>query len=204
MISFRPAVRPVGCLQNLNTGLLSKTMVLSSIKLCMLIFTIKPYAPTPQLLTFDRHQGHRVSINFVYNRQFQYFKNRLCHQDETWYNCKVYQMYVTQTGFVRLFSVQLEVIDKTEIRSKPSFFSTRSVCPLPLLKTMVPRLFKLCVIIISQKHYQSMLVTFDLSSRSQDQPRNATIDILRVFFCTISELYVCERNVCLSECVHLQ
>ena len=53
---------------------------------------------------------------FMKYRQYQYFKNGLCHEHETWYCYNVYEVYVTYTGFVWLFCIQGEIIDvRTEI-----------------------------------------------------------------------------------------
>ena len=61
MISVRLSSRLVVD-KKLNVGLYSKAQVSSKIKLCMIITTIKFYAPISLLVTFDLCLGHRVSI----------------------------------------------------------------------------------------------------------------------------------------------
>ena len=43
------------------------------------------------------------------NGLFQYLKNRACHQNETWYGYKKYQVYVTHTSFVWPFFILGEI-----------------------------------------------------------------------------------------------
>ena len=51
-----------GCVQKLNVGLFSKTVVLNQIELGMIISTVELYAPIPLFVIFDLKLGHRVSI----------------------------------------------------------------------------------------------------------------------------------------------
>ena len=94
------------------------------------------------------------------NRPFQYLKNRLSHEDETWYGCKVHQVYVTFTGFVWLFSIQGEISD--------ALWNLIKTIMQGLLKDYLIEGFNPYVIIICHDHNKcaSFWVTF--GSRSQD------------------------------------